>query len=216
MTEPLLAGEALTFAYGPERPVLRGASFALHAGERLGLTGPNGAGKSTLFRLLVGLLRPHGGTIIGFGSRRQTEADFADLRRRAALVFQHADDQLFSPTVLEDVAFGPLNLGASPDAARARSAEALEQVGLSGFEERITYRLSGGEKRLVAIATVLAMEPEVLLLDEPTSGLDEAAQARLDALLQTLPQAMILVCHSGDFLQRHTTRCIELRNGRLH
>ena len=115
-----------------------------------------------------------------FGKPRAAERDFHEVRRRVGLLFQDADDQLFCPTVVEDVAFGPLNLGLPRDRVRQVVAETLEAVGLAGYEHRITYKLSGGEKRLVALATVLAMQPEVLLLDEPTSGLDEQATERLD------------------------------------
>ena len=121
------------------------------------------------------------------------------------LLFQDADDQLFCPTVAEDVAFGPLNLGLPRDAC-GRSSPRPGVVGLGGYEHRITYKLSGGEKRLVALATVLAMQPEVLLLDEPTSGLDEQATERLTELLVRLPQAMVVVSHQQDFCRRVTTR----------
>lgn len=205
----------LHFAYHNRPPVLRGVDLTLRAGERIGLVGPNGSGKSTLLHLIVGLLKPDRGSVCAFGVERSSERDFVDVRRRVGLVFQNADDQLFCPTVLEDVAFGPLNLGQSADEAKQVAASVLERVGLSGFEQRITYKLSGGEKRLVAVATVLAMDPEVLLLDEPTSGLDDAARERLANVLLGLPQAMILVSHEDELVRELATRCVKLEDGRL-
>jgi cobalt/nickel transport system ATP-binding protein len=205
---------AVEVNYG-SRPVLRGATLVLHANEKIGLAGAMGAGNTTLLHLVVGLLRPERGVVKVFGIERRRESDFHAVRRRVGLVFQDADDQLFCPTVLEDVAFGPLNLGLSPRAARRAAHEALERVGLPGFEDRVTYRLSGGEKRLVALATVLAMQPDVLLLDEPGNGLDADATARVRALLVSLPQSMILVSHDTAFLDAVATRRLTLRDGRI-
>ena len=120
------------------------------------------------------------------------------------------DDQLFCPTVLDDVAFGPLNIGQSAAEARETALQTLAMLGIEGFAERITYKLSYGEKRLVALATVLAMQPDVLLLDEPTNGLDERAKQRLNDVLHTLPQAMILISHEQDFMQTHATRTVSI------
>lgn len=205
----------LRFAYGPERPVLTGASLSLEAGERLALVGDNGAGKSTLLALMVGLLKPQGGTITAFGRDRRTEADFAEIRPRAGFVFQDPDDQLFCPTVAEDVAFGPLNLGAGKAAARAVVAETLAMLDLADFGPRVTHHLSGGEKRLVSLAAVLAMKPEVLLLDEPTNALDARHRARLIEILRGLPQAMVIVSHDAAFLDALATRRLLLEDGRL-
>jgi cobalt/nickel transport system ATP-binding protein len=214
MTAPLLALRGVHFGFA-DRPVLRGVDFALHAGERVAVTGANGAGKSTLLHLLVGLRQPSAGEVAAFGEVRRAEADFVPVRARVGLVFQDADDQLFCPTVLEDVAFGPLNLGRSPAQARADAEATLGALGLAGFAERVTHRLSGGEKRLVALATVLAMHPDVLLLDEPTNGLDAATEARLLAHLTALPQAMVIVSHDRRLLERLATRAVCLHEGRL-
>ena len=216
MTEPALFRlSGIRFGHEPERPVLDGADFVLRPGERVGLTGPNGAGKTTLLHLMVGLLAPQQGEVEAFDRPRRSEADFREVRARAGLLFQDADDQLFCPTVAEDVAFGPLNLGRTRAEVRAIVAETLGRLGLAGFEDRLTTRLSGGEKRLVALATVLAMQPEALLLDEPTAGLDEATEHRLGAILLGLPQAMVIISHDRAFLERLATRRVAVREGRL-
>lgn len=214
LVEPLLELRGVGFRYGA-REVLRDAGCRLYPHDRVALLGPNGAGKSTLLHLLVGLQRPDRGTVIAFGRPCLAEADFVPVRARVGLLFQHSDDQLFCPTVLDDVAFGPLNLGHPPAAARAIAEGTLAALGLDGFGERLTHRLSGGERRLVALATVLAMEPEVLLLDEPTNGLDEATEARLISHLQGLPQAMLIVSHDRRFLAQLAHRALVLRDGSL-
>lgn len=215
MSDCLVRLDAVHFSYGSDRPVLCGCNLSLAPGERVGLVGPNGSGKTTLLALVVGLVRPTGGRVEVFGKPRSREADFREVRGRVGLLFQDADDQLFCPTVAEDVAFGPLNLGVPRREVHHVVARTLESLGLAGYEDRVTYKLSGGEKRLVALATVLAMRPEVLLLDEPTSGLDEAAVGRVERILAGLPQAMILVSHHRDFLTRLSTRTLRLSAGML-
>lgn len=207
--------ENVSFAYDDERQVLANATFHLGVGERVVVGGANGAGKTTLLHLMVGLLRPDAGRITAFGQVRRHETDFVAVRAQAGLLFQDSDDQLFCPTVLEDVAFGPLNLGQSADTARAVAARTLEALGLAGFEDRITHKLSGGQKRLVALATVLAMEPAVLLLDEPTTGLDEATAERLTRILLDLPQSMVIISHDSGFAARMATRKVVMERGRL-
>jgi cobalt/nickel transport system ATP-binding protein len=203
------------FAY-PGRPqVLKGAGFTLAPGERLAITGPNGAGKSTLLQLLVGLFTPAAGSIVAFGRERREEKDFLEVRRRAGYVFQDPDDQLFCPTVAEDVAFGPINLGKPRDEVLAIVDDVLARLRLSDFRERVTHQLSGGEKRLVSLAAVLAMDPDVLLLDEPTNALDEPATERLVEILLGLPQAMIVVSHDPHFRRRIATRTLRLHDGLL-
>lgn len=203
---PLFDLRRVGFAYDPARPVLRDFSFTLHPGERVALVGPNGAGKTTALHVMVGLLRPQSGEVTAFGELRRREKDFFEVRARAGLLFQDSDDQLFCATVLEDVAFGPLNLGAAPAEARRAALAALADLGLESLADRVTHKLSGGQKRLTALACVLAMRPQVLLLDEPTNGLDEATRERLIAILSGLPQAMVLVSHDRDFSDRLATR----------
>jgi cobalt/nickel transport system ATP-binding protein len=216
MSDALIRLTGVCFAYGQGPPVLDGLDLELRPGRRLALVGPNGSGKTTLLHLIVGLLRPTAGSVEAFGQARATEKDFFEVRARAGLLFQDPEDQLFCPTVAEDVAFGPLNLGHSQAQAEAIVTETLEGLGLAGYEDRVTYKLSGGEMRLVSLATVLAMRPDVLLLDEPTAGLDEDAERRLLDVLAPLPQAMIIVSHDRAFREALVEETRVLRNGRLH
>lgn len=215
VNEKILVLRGVSFAYSPRVRVLDGLDLEIVTGERIGLVGHNGSGKTTLLHLIVGLVKPDAGEIEAFGKVRRMEADFWDVRARVGLLFQDAEDQLFCPTVGEDVAFGPLNLGRKPDEATRIASAVLARVGLAGFEERITYRLSAGEKRLVSLASVLAMEPDILLLDEPNSGLDEEAEERIIEILKSLPQAMIIVSHDREFLRRVTGKAVRLEGGRL-
>lgn len=215
MSSPLVELRGIRFAYDARRPVLANLNLRIGAGDRIGITGANGCGKSTLLQVIVGLLKPTAGEVICFGQPRQTESDFIDVRRRVGLLFQDSDDQLFCPTVAEDIAFGPLNLGKSRDEAARIVRSTLDAVGLPGYEERITYKLSGGEKRLVALATVLAMEPEVLLLDEPMAGLDEDHAKKVERLLSALPHAMLVVAHDRTFLKKIARSVSTLRAGVL-
>lgn len=203
------------YAYDSQRSVLAGLDFHLAPGERVGLAGPNGCGKTTLLHLMVGLHKPMAGEIWAFGRVRRTDKDYHEVRIQAGLLFQDPDDQLFCPTVAEDVAFGPLNLGKSRQEVRLIVQESLAYLGLKPLAERVTYQLSGGEKRLVALATVLAMQPAVLLLDEPTNALDQQTRSRLIHTLQGLPQAMVIVSHDADFIAQLATRTVYLEQGQL-
>ncbi|MFY0662807.1 MAG: ABC transporter ATP-binding protein [Shimia sp.] len=211
----ILALKNIHFAYAGQPPVLDGASLRLEAGQRLSIAGPNGAGKSTLFRIALGLQHPTSGTVTVFGKERRVEADFHEVRRRIGLVFQDPDDQLFCPTVAEDIAFGPLNLGRTKGEALAIVDKVLTDLNLMHLRDRITHKLSGGEKRLVTLATVLAMEPEALLLDEPTNALDTKNEARLLEILQGLPQAILLVSHNPAFRAALAPNTLELQDGKL-
>jgi len=164
---------------------------------------------------MVGLNKPTKGTVIAFNEVREKEADFKEVRRRIGLVFQDPDDQLFCPTVAEDIAFGVLNLNKPHDEAMEIVDRTLQNLRLEHLRDRATHNLSGGEKRLVSLACVLAMEPEVLLLDEPTNALDEATQDRLIEILNNLPQAMVLISHDAHFRRKITKDYLNLENGQL-
>jgi cobalt/nickel transport system ATP-binding protein len=204
----------LFFGYTEKQWVLKNLSFSLKRGDRAALLGANGSGKTTLFHLLMGLVKPASGSVRIFGDERKTERDFLHVRRKIGLLFQDSDDQLFSPTVAEDIAFGPFNLGKSREEIKIITTKTLSALGLDGFEERITYKLSGGEKRLVALGTVLAMEPQVLLLDEPTSGLDDAHRERFLEVLQGF-ESYIIISHDHEFLENITDQSYTLDNGRI-
>jgi cobalt/nickel transport system ATP-binding protein len=211
--ETLIALKDVRFHYpkGPE--IIKGLSFSVGSRTRLGLVGANGAGKTTVLSIIMGLVRPTGGALEIFGKARATEADFREVRPKMGFVFQDANDQLFCPTVADDIAFGPLNLGASKEEARKMAQEVLESLGLSGFGPRITYNLSGGEKRLVALGTALALRPRLLILDEPTTFLDEASVKRLEGVLEKSPLPLLVVSHDHDFLLRVTDRRLRLKDG---
>ena len=213
MGEPLIELQDLTFAYpGAPLPVFQGLNYQLLPGKHIGLIGPNGCGKTTLLHLIMGLLRPQAGRIVIFGQEVKKEKDFVEVRQKVGLLFQNADDQLFCPTVLEDVAFGPLNQGKRPEEAIRIARETIERLGLQGFEDRVTYKLSGGEKKLVALATVLAMQPQVLLLDEPTAGLDEKTKDRLIQILRNLEITLMVVSHENSFLEHTVRECCHVHS----
>ena len=211
----MLALSRIFFAYPAGRLLFEGLDFSLRLGERVGLLAPNGSGKSTLLRLMVGLEKPLQGEVLFQGARVISDADWLGLRRKVGVVLQQAEDQLFCPTVLEDVAFGPLNLGLGREAAEVAALRALQLLGLEEFASRLTHKLSGGEKKLVALATVLSMQPGVLLLDEPAAGLDDTAEARLVDALQTLPAARLIISHDRSFLKKTADRILTIAKGRL-
>jgi len=195
--------------------VLRDASLRLDAGERLAIVGPNGAGKTTLLRTIVGLQRCDAGTVRLFGTPCIDERQFRAFRPRIGFLFQDSDDQLFCPTVIEDVAFGPLNTGSSREEATARAQTVLDELGIGHLADRIAHRLSGGEKRLVCLAGLLAMRPDVLLLDEPSNGIDRASMKRLREVLDAFAGAIVLVSHDSPFVAGFATRAMYLEDGRL-
>ena len=205
----------ISFSYPSNEAALDKINFELVKGDRLGLIGPNGSGKTTLLQIIMGLLRPSSGAIELFGHVVQTEEDFRKAREKIGFLFQNADDQLFSPTVIEDLSFGPLNQGKTPEEAREMSIKTLEKLNLKGFEERVTHRLSGGEKKLIALATVLVMEPQILLLDEPTTGLDENTVVRIIEILKDLDISCIIVSHEYDFLARTTRHIYSMQKGKI-
>lgn len=194
------------FAYPEGISVFQGIDFDLKKGDRVGLVGPNGSGKSTLFFIMLGLLKPQTGTIFIKEKECHTEKDFQSVRRRIGFLFQDPDDQLFSPTVEEDISFGPYNLGKSHQEVKAVVGSICERFGIAGLKERVTYKLSWGQKRLVCLAGILAMEPEILILDEPTAGVDDAVKAKLITYLQETDQSLIAASHDHEFLDALSTR----------
>ncbi|MBU2547516.1 MAG: energy-coupling factor ABC transporter ATP-binding protein [Proteobacteria bacterium] len=218
MVEPaeLIRLRGIRFGYDHHRPpVLESLDFTFRSDQRAGLVGPNGSGKTTLVHIIMGLLIPEAGRVEILGRERRKEADFREVRAGIGFVFQDADDQLFCPTVAEDVAFGPLNLGATHAQARAVVEETLDRLGLAGFGDRVTYKLSGGEKKLVSLATVLAMKPRMLLLDEPTTGLDEETTRRIAGVIRELGLPYLIVSHDREFLARTTDSTFRMRGGRV-
>ncbi|MFH1015738.1 MAG: ABC transporter ATP-binding protein [Chloroflexota bacterium] len=211
--EEVVRIDNLSFIYPDGQPALAGVSLTVKRGERVALVGPNGAGKSTLLLHLNGILHTDGqvkvfGKAIGNGNLRE-------VRRRVGLVFQNPDDQLFSPAVFDDVAFGPLNLGYSESDVRESVARALEGVGMAGFEKRSPHHLSLGEKKRIAIATVLAMSSEVLVLDEPTANLDPRSKGSLISLLRQLPMTLIVASHDLELVRAVCHRVVILDEGRI-
>lgn len=214
MSHPLVEARGLRFAYPDGTPALDGVSFRVHAGESVAVVGANGAGKSTLLLALNGLVTPSAGEA-RIGEVPVTPATRAQIHRTVGYVFQDADDQLFMATVREDVAFGPLNLGLAAAEVEARVQAALETVGAAHLAGRAPYRLSGGEKRAVAIAGVLAMQPSVLLLDEPSAGLDPASRRRLITLLNSFSHTKLVATHDLDLVLDTCSRVLVMRDGRI-
>jgi len=204
----------LSFVYRHnDRQALWDVNLSVRQGEKVALVGPNGAGKSTLLLHLNGILRGEG-TVRVMG-QEVAEPNLPRIRAQVGLVFQDPDDQLFSPTVFDDVAFGPLYAGLPEEEIQRRVAWALAQVGLEGYAERVSHHLSLGEKKRAAIATVLAMQPEVLALDEPTLGLDPRTRRRLIGLLRELPQTMLVATHDMRMVAEVFPRMVVLDEGRV-
>jgi cobalt/nickel transport system ATP-binding protein len=210
---PLIEVAGLRYRYDDGTQALDGVDFTLFAGETVAILGPNGSGKTSFILHLNGLLTGEGRiTICGLPLDKNS---VSEIRRKIGMVFQDSDEQLFMPTVREDVMFGPLNMGVEAPDAERRAAWALEQVGMTHVAEKAPYHLSAGEKRRVAIAGVLAMDPEILILDEPTTYLDPPAQRDLARLLRSLPQAKLIVTHDADFAIALATRAVFFEHGRI-
>jgi len=207
--------ERLSFSYPDGRRALSDISLRVEAGERVALVGPNGAGKSTLLLHLNGILRPVDG-VIRVDGLPLTERTVGQIRAMVGLVFQNPDDQLFSPRVFEDVAFGPLHMGLPEDEVRARVERALAAVDMSAYADRTSYHLSLGEKKRIALATVLSMNPRVLALDEPSSGLDPRARRSLIRLLQGLNgQTLLIASHDMRLVRELCPRMVILDGGTI-
>lgn len=204
----------LSFAYGDGHRALRDVSLTVQPGEKVALVGPNGAGKSTLMLHLNGILQPGSGSVTVCGLLVDDRA-LGKVRARVGLVFQDPDDQLFSPTVFDDVAFGPIYQGFSEKEVRARVDRALAAVQMCDYASRVSHHLSVGEKKRIAIATVLSMDPEILVLDEPTAGLDPRARRGLITLLRTLPQTMLISTHDLRMVAELLPRTVVMDHGEV-
>jgi cobalt/nickel transport system ATP-binding protein len=212
---PLIELRDIVFGYPSRKRVLDGLSFQLRRGEKVGIIGPNGSGKTTMLLIAVGLLKPDSGEVRIFGKVRSSERDFREVRRRIGFLFQNSDDQLFCPTVEEDIAFGPLNQGKSRDEVGRIVREVISLLGIEHLEGRFSHTLSEGEKRLVALATALAMRPEVLLLDEPTTALNEDTTRRIADFLRSSDLTYCVVSHDMRFLSDVTDKLYLIKEGKL-
>jgi cobalt/nickel transport system ATP-binding protein len=213
----ILETREVVYSYGDGTKALKDVSISLEEGRKIALVGPNGAGKSTLMLMFNGILRPTSGEVLFRGQPlRYDSACLREIRRKVGMVFQNSDDQIFAPTVYQDVAFGPVNLGFPVEKAKKYVGYALQYVGLSGYERRPPHHLSGGEKKRVAIAGILAMEPEVMILDEPTSNLDPASSEEIMDMLDELNcggKTMIISTHDVDLAYRWADEVILMENG---
>jgi len=210
----VIAIDNLSFSYPDGQQALRSVSLNINRGDSVAIIGPNGAGKSTLVLHLNGILRSQNGAVKVFG-RPVNEENLRWVRSRVGLVFQDPDDQLFSPTVFDDVAFGPINMGWSEKEVRQAVAKALKWVGLTGYGKRSSHHLSLGEKKRAAIATVLSMSPELLVLDEPTSNLDPGAKWSLMKLLKSLPVTRLIISHDLGMVKELCDRSIVFNKGSI-
>jgi cobalt/nickel transport system ATP-binding protein len=212
MSDPVLDVRGLAFAYPDGHQALYGVDLHVHRGERVALLGPNGAGKTTLVLHLNGILTAGAGSVAVSGLPVKRE-NFQEVRRRVGVVFQDPDDQLFMPTVRDDVAFGPANLGVRGTELDARVVEALDRVGMVDFIDRPPHHLSFGQRRRVAVATVLAMEPEILVLDEPSSNLDPASRRELADIVTALDVTVLMVTHDLPYALQLCPRAVVLSDG---
>lgn len=211
---PALIFDNVCFTYPGGFEALRGVTFSISPGEKVGIMGLNGSGKSTLLLHSDALLFPDSGTVSvnGIVSSRKTAAE---LRRHVGFVFQNSDDQLFMPTVEADVAFGPRNMGLDNEEIMKRVSEALSATGIEHLRERAPFRLSGGQKKMAAIATVLSMRPSIMVMDEPTSGLDYDAHRRLTDVISNLPHTLLISSHESSLIKNLCTRTIVMSEGRI-
>lgn len=217
--EVILEARNIYYKYPDGTLALKGVNFKVKRGEMVALLGPNGAGKSTLFLHFNGILKPHKGEILIKGKPIKYDSrSLLEVRKTVGIVFQNADDQLFAPTVMEDVAFGPLNLGYSEEEVKKIVKEVLKAVGMEGYEDKPPHYLSGGEKKRVAIAGVLAMKPEIMVLDEPTAGLDPLGASKIMELLYKLNRegmTVIISTHDVDLVPVYADRVYVMNKGEI-
>ena len=209
----MICFEHVSFAYTQGQPVLDDLNFVIRDGESVGLIGANGSGKSTLMKVLLGLL-PHEGSV-RVDEREVQKENLASVRKKLGLVLQNSDNQMFMPTVFEDMMFGLLNYGMSREDAERRTDEVLEKLGLTELKHRHNHRISGGEKRMAAIATVLAMDPDTMLMDEPTSALDPCNRRMVIDTIRGLPNTKLIASHDLDMILDTCSRVILLNSGRI-
>ncbi len=211
MQRPALSISRLSFSYPDKPDVLRDVRLEIMPGERIGLIGPNGAGKTTLFLTICGVLKPDAGEITLFGEPMKHR----DFRPEIGMVFQNSDDQLFCPSVRDDVAFGPQNLGFPKEEVAARATEALSTTGVLALADRAPHHLSGGEKRMVSIAGVLAMRPRLVIYDEPNANLDIRSRRRLIRFLQASEETLLIASHDLELILEVCNRVILMDEGRI-
>lgn len=214
MSHHIIEFKKVSFTYPDGTGALSDISFRITHGEAVGLAGANGAGKSTLLLQMNGYLLPGAGTV-NIGGLELNRHTRQAIRKTVGTVFQNPDDQLFMPTVGEDVAFGPLNLGLAPERVAERVEEALRMVGCRELMDRPPHHLSGGQKRAVSIATVLAMEPDILVMDEPSAGLDPKSRRALIGLLRGFSHSKLIASHDLDFILETCHRCLIIKGGRI-
>lgn len=212
MSHHIVKLENVAFTYPDGTQALRGISFVIKHGESVGIVGSNGSGKTTLLMHLNGYLLPKSG-IVNIGDIILTKNTRSEIRKKVGLVFQNPDDQLFMPTVYEDVAFGPLNMGLSFEHVENKVIDALKKVGCLDLKDKPPHRLSGGQKRSVSIATVIAMSPDILVMDEPSSNLDPKSRRSLISLLKSFEHTKIIASHDLDMILEVCERCIVIRDG---
>lgn len=213
MNEKAISIKGLNFSYAPGKQILSDITFDVHEGESVGLIGPNGAGKTTLLLHLNGILRGEGEIFIK--GKKVNSQNLYQIRKEVALVFQNPEIQLFMPTVYDDVAFGPLNMGYSKQLINERVDGALEKINMLNVKNSLTHHLSFGEKKKISLATVLSMEPAILVLDEPSSNLDSFSRRNLISLLKEFTVTKIIASHDLDLIRRLCQRCIMLSGGRI-
>jgi cobalt/nickel transport system ATP-binding protein len=209
----------VTYEYPDGTKALETVNFNADEGKIVALLGPNGAGKSTLFLHFNGILKPTQGSVHVDGETvRYDKKDLLKIRQKVGIVFQNPDDQLFAPTVLEDVAFGPMNMGLSNEEVEARVKEALLRVGMEGYEKKAPHHLSGGQKKRVAIAGILAMKPKIMVLDEPTSGLDPKGASQILRLLYQLNSegmTIVISTHDVDLVPIYASKVYIISHGKI-
>ena len=203
----------VNFSYEKDRPVIRDLCFRIADGEAVGLIGANGAGKSTIMKLLLGLLQGEGKILVD--DVEVTKANLAQVRRKLGFVLQNSDNQMFMPTVYEDMIFAPLNYGLSREETERRVDAVLERLGISELKQRHNHKISGGEKRMAAIATILAMEPDAVLMDEPSSALDPCNRRLVINTIRDMKQTRLIASHDLDMILDTCTRVLLISGGRL-